>query len=401
VSSHELALTGSPPIRSAEFPRWPRQDPAVEAAVCAVLRTGNWWQSGSGAAERLEQALANRFDVERAVCVMNGTAAIEVGLRALGIGPGDEVLVPSTTFVSSASAVATVGAIPVPVDVHATTLNIDAVAAEDAVTDRTRAVIAVHLAGQPCDLDAVRELCDRRGLALIEDSAQAIGAEWNGARVGSAGDVTTLSFQAAKLVSGGEGGAVLVRADPALARRVELLANCGRPRGSGSYDHVEIGTNARISELNAAVVLAGLPGYDELRTVRDAAVAQLRREFDQRCLVDTAAPVTRHDHYMLLLRVPVRLHALGITNGAVAAALTAEGLPTNVLYPAWTTLPAFAPIIDERADHCPASLDATARAMWMHHRLLLDNEFPAQLRAAWERVTAASDELLAWQRDRR
>jgi 3-amino-5-hydroxybenzoate synthase len=401
VSCNELALTGSAPIRSADFPRWPQPVLAVEAAVCAVLRTGNWWQSGSGTAERLEQALADRFDVERAVCVMNGTVAIEIGLRALGIGPGDEVLVPSTTFVSTASAVAIVGATPVPIDVHATTLNMDAVAAEHAITDRTRAVIAVHLAGQPCDLEAIRELCDRRCLALVEDSAQAIGAEWNGARVGSAGDVTTLSFQAAKLVSGGEGGAVLVRADPTLARRVELLANCGRPRGSGSYDHVEIGTNARISELNAAVVLAGLPDYDELRTVRDDAVARLRREFDQRSLVDTAPSVTRHDHYMLLLRVPALLNARGVTNGTVAAALTAEGLPANILYPAWTTLPAFAAIVDERADRCPASLDATARGMWMHHRLLLDDDFPAQLRAAWERITTAPDALLAWQRDRR
>jgi 3-amino-5-hydroxybenzoate synthase len=194
------------PARSRPFPPWPRPPRGLSERFDDILLSGHWWQSGGGAAEELEAWLCAEHGAVAAVAVANGTTALEVGLRALDIGPGDEVLVPATTFFSTASAVTIVGARPVPVDVDPTTWCVDVGQAAAAVTPRTRAIVAVHLAGQPADLTRARDLCDRNSLALIEDSAQATTACWDGARVGTVGDLATMSFQAGKLLPGGDGG---------------------------------------------------------------------------------------------------------------------------------------------------------------------------------------------------
>lgn len=393
----DLALFGAVPVRSREYPMWPRPDDTVRRAVAAVVESGHWWQSGDGASERLEDELAAWFGVTRAVGVANGTVAIEIALRALGIGPGDEVLVPATTFVSTASAVAIAGAMPVPVDVMESTLNLDVEVAENAITARTRALIAVHLAGQPADLAAARALCDRRKLALIEDSAQAFGAEWSGERVGGAGDVTTLSFQAGKLLPGGDGGAILVRSDTGLARRIELIANCGRHRGSGDYHHTEIGTNGRIGEFSAAIVSAHLPAYEANHATRARTIARIADVVPKDWAVGIAPEVTRHDHYMHLLRVAGTLAELGVTNQTAVTALRAEGIPCQVLYPSWDLLPAFRGCVTGQVpvhSHCAAD-----QVLWFHHRLLLDPDFPDDLAEVLARLDRASGELLRYQKD--
>jgi 3-amino-5-hydroxybenzoate synthase len=387
-----LALSGAAPVRARPFPPWPVAPDAAAASVAEVLRSGVWWQSGDGAAERLERSLAGWFGVARAIAVSSGTTALEVGLRALHVGAGDEVLVPATTFISTASAVAAVGARPVPVDISPHTYNIDLDAAARRLTARTRALIVVHLAGQPADLSAARALCDAHDLVLVEDSAQAVAAEWDGVRVGTVGDLATLSFQAAKLLPGGEGGAVLVPRDAALAHRVELLANCGRPRGHGGYDHTVLGGNARISEFNAALVHAQLADYPRLAAARAAGAAACA--LPPGVLVDTDARVTRHDWYMLMLRAPADWRAAGIGNDVLAAALSAEGIPAKVLFPVWSALPAFAGH-QVAGYECPQATAAAGAGIWIHHRMLTDPTFAADLRTAWERLERATDQLRA------
>ncbi len=396
--SGSLALLGAAPVRTRPYPAWPVAPDGAAAGLAEVLRSGVWWQSGAGAAERLERALAGWFGVERAVAVSNGTAALEVALRALRIGAGDEVLVPAMTFFSTASAVAAVGAGPVPVDVDPGTYNVDVAAAERRLSPRTRALIVVHLAGQPANLVAARAFCDGYGLALVEDSAQAIAAEWAGIRVGTAGDLATLSFQAAKLLPGGEGGAVLVARDAALGHRVELLANCGRPRGHGGYEHAVLGGNARISEFNAAVVEAHLPGYPRLADTRAAGAAAAIRALPAGVPVVTDPRVTRHDWYMLMLRTPAELGAAGVGNGLLAAALSAEGIPAKVLFPVWCTLPPFAGRTVADLD-CPEAAAAAAAGIWVHHRMLTDADFAGDLATAWDRLLRATDLLRALARD--
>lgn len=394
---HKIALTGAAPARQRPFPPWPQPGPDVEKRLSDAVNSGHWWQSGGGTSEELERSLSAWFRVRHAVGVMNGTVALEVALRALGVGVGDEVLLPATTFVSTAFAVAIVGATPVPVDIDPRTYNIDMDLAADFCTARTRALIIVHLAGQPADLSAARRVCDAMSIALIEDSAQAIGGVWDSQRVGGAGDLTTLSFQASKLLPAGEGGAVLVKNDDTLIDRVERIANCGRPRGSGSYDHSILGTNARISEFNAAVVLAQIPSYEQFWRQRNVAMQRLTSSPAASELVDTDSRVTRHDLYMLMLRVRSELVEGGISNHTIVAALAAEGIPCQVIYPHWTSLPAFAHLVDHRARHCPVSETATAEGIWMHHRLLLDETFPDEFPEVWQRIMESADDLLAWQ----
>nr|WP_296073377.1 aminotransferase class I/II-fold pyridoxal phosphate-dependent enzyme [uncultured Actinoplanes sp.] len=372
------------PVRTTPFPTWPRPTSAAATRLTDAYASGHWWQSGGGMAEELEARLAGDHGATGCVAVANGTLALEVALRALGIGAGDEVLVPATTFVSSASAVVAVGARPVPVDVLPTTWCVDMSAAKAAIGPRTRAFIVVHLAGQPVDLPTARELCDRHGIAMIEDSAQATTARWDTCRVGTVGDLTTFSFQAAKLLPGGDGGAVLVRSDTQVLRRAEMIANCGRPRGSGSYDYREIGTNARISEFAAALVLGHLPEYEELFVIRDRNARRLAEalgKLEQDLVVGTDPAVTRHDRYMFLIRLPREVAARS-ANAAVAGALTATGIPAAPMYSAWPHTPAYAPF---RAP-APVAAEAATRGVWLHHRLLLDPDVAEDVTRAVRQV---------------
>lgn len=387
-----LAVLGGAVTRGTALPDWPPRSADARDALLEVFDSGHWWQSGGGASERLEAALAEWFDVPRAICVSNGTVALELAFRACGIGPGDEVLVPAITFVSSAAAVATVGAVPVAVDVRADTLNVDIDALGESLSPRTRALVVVHLAGQPADLARARAFCDLHDLLLIEDSAQAASAEWDGERVGSVGDLTTLSFQAGKLLSGGEGGAVLIRAPRELAASIERTANCGRSRGDSSYRHVELGTNARISEFSAALVLSQLPQLNERATKRSDTFDRVLEALGEE-VVSSAPEVTRDDHYMVLLRVPSEALVRGLTNRAYAEILTSEGLPSQVLYPPWHELPSFT--------HVPRRSMVAERVaretVWIHHRALLDETFVDHLASARGKLLIQLDEVVRWQ----
>lgn len=393
-----IALLGGTPTRRCPPPRWPQPLPAARAEVLRVFDSGRWWQSGGGVSEQLEERLEAWFRARRVVAVANGTTALELSLRALHIGPGDEVLVPVTTFVSTASAVALVGARPVPIDAEAATGNIALAAVAEAVTPRTRAMIVVHLAGHPVDPRWSRALCDRFGLALIEDSAQAFGASWEGTMVGSAGDLTVLSFQASKLIAAGEGGAVIIRSDPTLASRVALLANCGRGRGSGSYDHVELGTNARITEFSSALALAHMDRYEDRHGTRTRLCAEITDGLSPDSVWAVSPSVSRHDRYLLLLRVPDGMVQHGITLGTVVHALRAEGIPVGVLFPPWPDLPAFADrfSFDPMVSECGRTL--ADRTVTVHHGALLDERFAGELVAAWNRITAFPEEVSRWQR---
>ncbi|GAB3845719.1 3-amino-5-hydroxybenzoate synthase [Micromonospora andamanensis] len=382
------------PIRTSPYPAWPRPDPAVEDAVLTVARSGHWWQSGGGAAERLEEALVAEFGVAGAVAVGNGTVALELALAALGVGADDEVLVPATTFVSTASAVHRLGARPVPVDVCPRTLTVDIDAAGTAVGPRTRAMVVVHLAGHSADLPAARRFCDARGIALVEDSAQAVTAEWAGTRVGTVGDLATLSFQAAKLLPGGDGGAVLATRDGALAERVARMANCGRRRGSALYDHHLPATNARISEFNAAVVLAHLTQYEHLAQARRTGAQRLLSAMPPGTVLAPDPRATCHDWYMVLLTVPDDLYERGLTNRHLVAYLDELGVPAQVLYPFWPDLPGFAGNGDRHAERCVVARRVTDRVAWLHHRLLLDPDFPEDLGRAWARIESAHADVL-------
>lgn len=280
---------------------------------------------GGPAVERFEREWAAYCDTPHAVGVGNGTDALVLALRALGVGAGDEVVVPALTFVATVEAVVLAGATPRFADVDEDTLLLTARSLEEAVTPRTKAAIAVHLYGQPADMDALRTVTDRAGLLLVEDAAQAHGATWRGRRVGSLGHAGCFSFYPAKnLGAFGDAGAV-VTSDPDLAQRVRSLGDHGRASGS-HHDHVAVGTTSRLDAVQAAVLSAKLPRLEAWTDRRRGLVAAYRQRLagDPVRLV-TEAPEARHVYHLCVGRVAGREH--------VRAALGAGGIRTGVHYP--------------------------------------------------------------------
>jgi len=200
-----LAICGGTPVRTKPFPKWPVFDEREVKALREVVESGQWWGRTPGSrVEQFEQAFARYQHARHAIACTNGTIALYLALRAVGVQPGEEVIVPPYTFIASASSVLDVGAVAVFADIDPTTLTLDPQAVEAAITPRTRAIIAVHIAGRPCDMDSLTEIARKHGLALIEDAAQAHGASWKGRRVGAIGDAGGFSFQASKNITAGE-----------------------------------------------------------------------------------------------------------------------------------------------------------------------------------------------------
>ncbi len=250
-------IFGSPTIGDAEI-----------AEVVDSLRSG--WVGTGPKVHRFEGMLSEYIGARHARCLASCTAALTLSLKVLGVGPGDEVLVPAMTFVASANAVEHTGATPVLVDSEPGHGLIDLDAAEAAITPRTRAVMPVHLAGRPVDMDRLAQLRDRHGLHVIEDAAHAIGAEWAGRRIGSWGNLTAFSFYATKNITTIEGGAVVTES-PAIAERVETLALHGLSAGAWQrfsdqgfrhYEAVEPGFKYNMTDVQASLGLVQLPQLD-------------------------------------------------------------------------------------------------------------------------------------------
>lgn len=237
----------------------PSLDGNERAYVLDCLESG-WISSQGSYLRKFEAAFAEFLGVEHALAVSNGTVALHLALVALGIGPGDEVIVPDLTFAASASAVIHAGATPILVDVERTSWTLDLDKAASAIGPRTRAIMPVHLYGQPADMDGVKALADHHGLLVVEDAAEALGSTWRGRRVGSFGDAATFSFFANKIVTTGEGGMV-VFADAAKADRGRRLRDHGM-NPAKRYWHDEVGFNYRMTNMQAAIGLAQMERID-------------------------------------------------------------------------------------------------------------------------------------------
>lgn len=249
-----------------------RFESEICAAVHRVVKSG--WYLLSAECEGFEQEFASFCEAAHCVSVANGLDALTLSLRALDIGPGDEVIVPSNTFIATWLAVSHVGATPVPVDPMEATFNMDPERIEAAITPRTRAIIPVHLYGQPADLDPILEIARRHGLRVIEDAAQSHGARYRGKRIGAHGDAVCWSFYPGKNLGAlGDGGAVTTD-DPAIAARLRVLRNYG---SRVKYHHDELGVNSRLDEIQAAILRVKLPVLEEDNLHR-ARIAQTYNE---------------------------------------------------------------------------------------------------------------------------
>ena len=290
------------------FPSWPYFDEEEIAAVTAVLRSGrvNRWTGQENVL--FEQEFAAFAGCRHAIAVANGTVALELALLALGIGPGDEVIVSSRTFIASASAVVMRGATPVVADIEPDSQNLSAATVRPLLTPRTRAIIAVHLAGWPCDMDPLLELAHAHGIKVIEDCAQAQGATYKGRPVGSLGDVAAFSFCQDKIMTtGGEGG-MLTTNDPEIWQKAWAYKDhgkdydtvfCKEPGAGFRWLHHSFGTNWRMTEIQAAIgriALRKVPDWVAVRRRHAAALTAMFRNIHGLRITEPPAEIA-HAYY--------------------------------------------------------------------------------------------------------
>lgn len=382
----KLALLGGEPVKTTPFPAWPQYDERERQALMEVLESRVWWRTPGTATLQFEREFAAYHDAKHGIAVTNGTAALEIAMATLGIGPGDEVIIPDFTFVATASAVLFAGALPVPVDVTPDTYCIDPDQVEAAITVRTQAIVAVHLGGHPADLDRLLDIAERYNLHLVEDCAHAHGSEWKGRKVGAIGKLGTFSFQESKLMTAGEGG-IIITDDDELERIARSVHDCGRMPGEWFYAHFIYGSNYRLSEWQGAILSQQLARLDEQAAVRtrnagylDRALSEIEgitpQALDARC--------TRNGHYAYIFHYDKSAFA-GVPIGRFIEALEAEGIPTQASYPPIHELMLFQSG-EYRKRLCPEDREK--------RHAFLDAAFPNTARGAWETVWLPQPVLL-------
>jgi len=328
----KLALLGGEPVRRKPFPKWPVFDEREVKALLSVLESGFWGVGGQKKRE-FEERFAAYQHAKYGVAVTSGTAALEISLRALGIGCGDEVILPAYTFMATAIAVLYVNAVPIFADIDPETYTIDPKSVESLISDKTRAIIPVHIGGRPADMDALLSIARREGIHIIEDACQAWGAEWRGRRVGAIGDIGAFSFQSSKNITSGEGG-IIVTDDEDLYIKAWSLHNCGRLPNRAWYEHYLPGSNYRMTEFQAAILLAQMERFDEQTEKRIDNAKYLTEKLSK---IDGIKPlknderVTRNPYHLYVFKVDPEAFE-GVSKSVIARALQAEGIPVSVGY---------------------------------------------------------------------
>lgn len=398
----QLAVLGGTPVRTRPFPPWPRYGRAERRGLMRVLRSRAWGTLGPETA-RFEEEFAEYLGSAHCQTIANGTVALETILRALDIGPGDEVIVPAYTFVATATAVIIVGATPVFADLDPRFNTIDPEDVARKITRRTRAIMPVHIAGIPADLDELQRIAAERELVLIEDAAQAHGSAWRGRKVGTLGTAGSFSFQLSKNLSSGEGGAV-VTDDHALADRIWSIHHIGRRKEGLWYGHYELASNYRMTDWQAAVLRAQLPRLEEQISARERSFAQLNEalaRMEGLSVFERDERATRITHHLYMFRVDA--DALGISGKeTLIRALEAEGIPASSGYveiqkqPLFTDATVTRLLPRSRFDRVslPATEKACRETVWLPQNLLLaDSRTIDGVISAFEKVTGNLDEL--------
>ena len=414
----ELAILGGTPTRTEPYPSWPVYDERDVAAVTAVVKSGRWGGHPYPGPQTAEFArrFAEMQGGKYAVAMANGTVTMEVALRAANVGWGDEVIVPAYTFQATAAAPMAAGAIPVIVDVDPETYCIDPKQVEAAVTERTKAIIPVHLAAQMADMDAIMEIAERHDLIVVEDSAHAHGAKWRGRGAGTIGHFGSFSLQSSKILTTGEGGVLLCRT-PELAARAASIIDCGRPHvetgmhaeGGETYT---MGANYRMAELQAALGNVALERFPEQVEERAEMAAYLEESLSEipgvRLLKRDPRHTTRSFYCYVFALQPEVFEA---DHDAVCPAMIAEGVPCGKGYEGMHRYGLFQPALSrlpvpsafpERFKFDEMSFPEVERAADGEAVWLGENTFRAgrqgvdDLAAALRKVQANATELSEW-----
>ncbi|NLC41724.1 MAG: DegT/DnrJ/EryC1/StrS family aminotransferase, partial [Erysipelothrix sp.] len=323
----KLAIRGGKPLIEKPIPSWPQSSVEGMKRLKSVLESQKWGLLGPEVTEFTKRYGAY-CDANYAVATSNGTISLELILRSLNIGRGDEVIIPSYTFVATASAVVFVGATPIFADTDENTYNIDPNSIEENITPNTKAIIAVHVGGRPCDMDELLKIAKKHDLYLIEDAAQAHGSEWKRTRVGAIGDAGSFSFQASKNLSCGEGGAVVTNNEE-IFHNVWSIHHCGREFGNDSnYNHPILGTDARMSEWQAAILNDQMNRLDADTEKRMENAKYLTKRLQELDFIETLYDdprITRNSYHLYVFKYK-KERCKGLHRDIFVKALKAEGV---------------------------------------------------------------------------
>jgi dTDP-4-amino-4,6-dideoxygalactose transaminase len=409
--TQQLALLGGRPVRERPFTSWPIFGEREEERVLGALRSGRWGRLDGKEVSEFEERFAAMHGCQHGIAIVNGTVSLRLGLMAAGLEAESEVIVPPYTFFSTASAVIEANMVPVFADVDLATFNLDPRAVEAAITPRTRAIIPVHFAGQPADMDGIMAIARKHDLLVIEDAAHAHGASYKNRPVGSLSQLASFSFQSSKNLTCGEGG-LLTTNDPQLAASCRSLHNCGRIPTGVWYEHHVISGNYRLGELQGALLNAQLERLEEQTKTRDANGQYLAQRLkDLPGVHPQQRPdfCTRHAYHLFMLRIDGQ--EFGAPRAAVIEALRAEGVPCSPGY--GFSLPqqpmfrnrAFGPYLAGIADRMDyqqvrypnSDLLCHEQALWLEHAMFLGpREDMDDIFRAFEKVYEARAALADW-----
>ena len=414
ASVEKPALLGGPKAKNTPFEAWPKFDATEEKALLDVLRSGRWSRGNGQIVRKFEDSYAALTGAKQVLATCNGTAALYVALNALGVEPGDEVILPPYTFSATVNAVLRMHALPVFVDTDPETFQIDAARIEPAITPATRLIMPVHLGGNVCDLDAILAVAGRRKLPVIEDACQAHLAEWKGRKVGTFGAAGCFSFQASKNLNSGEGGAILF-GDEDLRERAYAFHNNGTGfRSVGSnFTYVSSGTNLRLTEFQGALLLAQmtrLSAQVKTRTENGAYLTSMLREIRGISPARHYSGTTNNAYHLYMLRYDSAAFS-GLPREKFLKALGAEGVPCSPGYSPLNTQPYIKASLESRGfqrlysaarlrqwheqNLCPGNDRLCREAVWFTQNMLLGPRSDMdQIAEAIRKIQDHSAELL-------
>ncbi len=407
-----LAILGGQPLRLREFTRWPVFDDRERVQLEEVLTSGSWggYPSPNRKATELESRFAVLQGARFAIAVTSGTTALEVALKALAVGPGDEVIVPAITFAATASAAIACMARPVFADVDPATACIDPASVAQLITRRTKAIIPVHYGASAADLDALTVLARERSIPIVEDCAHVPGARWRDRGIGTWGALGCFSFQSSKPMTAGEGG-MIITDDPELEARCQSLINCGRRRPGDTFETPLLGANYRMTEWQCGVLLAQLDRLPEQIERKSRNAERLRAGLNAikgLHAVPRDSRLTREVIYAFIFMIDES--ELGVSRNRFVRALRAEGIPCGVgndpvyrsaLLPAesilYRTACTLAGVPNPPPPDCPHAERAFEHSMAaIPHEVLLGGEHDIDdIIAAARKVAGCAEELRA------
>lgn len=387
----KLAINGGEKTYTGSWPTWPVWDDNERGALMGVLESGNWWYGKN--VLQFEKEYAAFQSCKNGVTVNSGTTALEIAYRALGIGPGDEVIVPAYTFIATATSVVFVGAKPVFADLKRENICIDPEDVARKITSKTKAIVPVHFAGHIADMDRLKEIAAAKKIPIIEDACHSWGGQWKDRGTGSLGTCGVFSFQVSKNVSGAEGG-IIVSNDDRYAEACRSLTNCGRVTGGKWYEHGQVGTNVRLTEFQAALLLQQLKRAIPHIEKRAKSVEILNSELKSVPgfeLLTNDSRITRRTYHIYCFWFDPKAWG-GVSRDRFIEAAGAEGIPVSAGYltPVYKNLcfqpgenptnspcikrPEKGSLLDYSQTHCPVADDACKNLLWIPHTALLADE---------------------------